>query len=187
MKVFYCSTCFEYYYIHPQEPATVCRCIVLFRCVPVYWCSLAGVGWYPNAGWSTSAQIHNPGITLKTAGHQWYWSYGYSDFTKFEFDSYTVQEEDQQINTFRLLDTDNRIVLPINSPIRIIVTAADVLHSWTVPRLGVKTDATPGWLNQVKILNQSTWLTIWTMFWDLRSKSQIYANRNRKSINKPIY
>jgi len=53
-------------------------------------------------------------------------------------------------NTFRLLDTDNRIVLPINSPIRIILTAADVLHSWTVPRLGVKTDATPGRLNQIR-------------------------------------
>ena len=49
----YCSTCFECYYIHPQEPATVCRCIVLFRCVLVYWCGSAVVGWYPNAGWST--------------------------------------------------------------------------------------------------------------------------------------
>jgi hypothetical protein len=54
MKVFYCSTCFECYYVHPQKPATVCRCIVLFRCVLVYWCGSAGVGWYPNAGWSTT-------------------------------------------------------------------------------------------------------------------------------------
>nr|YP_009351705.1 cytochrome c oxidase subunit II [Microcerotermes serrula]AQP30433.1 cytochrome c oxidase subunit 2 [Microcerotermes serrula] len=94
-------------------------------------------------------EIHNPVMTLKTVGHQWYWSYEYSDFTKLEFDSYMVQQEDQLINTFRLLDTDNRIVLPMNSPIRMIVTAADVLHSWTVPSLGVKTDATPGRLNQV--------------------------------------
>ena len=95
-------------------------------------------------------EIHNPAITLKAVGHQWYWSYEYSDFTKLEFDSYIVQQEDQQIDTFRLLDTDNRIVLPINSPIRLIVTAADVLHAWTVPSLGVKTDATPGRLNQVR-------------------------------------
>nr|WNL54240.1 cytochrome c oxidase subunit II [Microcerotermes unidentatus] len=94
-------------------------------------------------------EIHNPVMTLKTVGHQWYWSYEYSDFTKLEFDSYMVQQEDQLTNTFRLLDTDNRIVLPMNSPIRMIVTAADVLHSWTVPSLGVKTDATPGRLNQV--------------------------------------
>nr|URH16877.1 cytochrome c oxidase subunit II [Pericapritermes sp. B SH-2022a] len=94
-------------------------------------------------------EIHNPVMTLKAVGHQWYWSYEYSDFTKLEFDSYMIQQEDQQIDTFRLLDTDNRIVLPMNSPIRLIVTAADVLHSWTVPSLGVKTDATPGRLNQV--------------------------------------
>nr|QZK21989.1 cytochrome c oxidase subunit II [Amitermes sp. QLD_118] len=94
-------------------------------------------------------EIHNPVMTLKAVGHQWYWSYEYSDFTKLEFDSYMVQQEDQQIDIFRLLDTDNRIVLPMNSPIRLIVTAADVLHAWTVPSLGVKTDATPGRLNQV--------------------------------------
>nr|QXT44065.1 cytochrome c oxidase subunit 2 [Apicotermitinae gen. D sp. CAM075]QXT44364.1 cytochrome c oxidase subunit 2 [Apicotermitinae gen. D sp. CMRT020] len=94
-------------------------------------------------------EIHSPVLTLKTVGHQWYWSYEYSDFTKLEFDSYMVQQEDLQTNSFRLLDTDNRVVLPMNSPIRMIVTAADVLHSWTVPSLGVKTDATPGRLNQV--------------------------------------
>nr|AAY60829.1 cytochrome oxidase subunit II [Hospitalitermes bicolor] len=94
-------------------------------------------------------EIHNPVMTLKTVGHQWYWSYEYSDFMKLEFDSYMVQQEDQTINMFRLLDTDNRVVLPMNSPIRMIVTAADVLHSWTVPSLGVKTDATPGRLNQM--------------------------------------
>nr|AQP26423.1 cytochrome c oxidase subunit 2 [Patawatermes sp. A TB-2017] len=94
-------------------------------------------------------EIHNPALTLKTVGHQWYWSYEYSDFTKVEFDSYMVSQEDLQMGMFRLLDTDNRVVLPMNSPIRLIVTAADVLHSWTVPGLGVKTDATPGRLNQV--------------------------------------
>nr|WNL53876.1 cytochrome c oxidase subunit II [Microtermes sp.] len=92
-------------------------------------------------------EVHNPALTLKAVGHQWYWSYEYSDFTKLEFDSYMTQ--DQQTDSFRLLDTDNRIVLPTNSPIRVIVTAADVLHSWTVPSLGIKTDATPGRLNQV--------------------------------------
>nr|AIT58453.1 cytochrome c oxidase subunit 2 [Coptotermes frenchi]AIT58489.1 cytochrome c oxidase subunit 2 [Coptotermes frenchi]AIT58533.1 cytochrome c oxidase subunit 2 [Coptotermes frenchi] len=94
-------------------------------------------------------EVHNPALTLKAVGHQWYWSYEYSDFTKLEFDSYMIPQEEQQESTFRLLDTDNRIVLPMNSPIRMIVTAADVLHSWTIPSLGVKTDATPGRLNQV--------------------------------------
>nr|YP_009250586.1 cytochrome c oxidase subunit II [Heterotermes cf. paradoxus AUS121]AMX22915.1 cytochrome c oxidase subunit 2 [Heterotermes cf. paradoxus AUS121] len=94
-------------------------------------------------------EIHNPALTLKAVGHQWYWSYEYSDFTKLEFDSYMTPQDEQQASTFRLLDTDNRVVLPMNSPIRLIVTAADVLHSWTIPSLGVKTDATPGRLNQI--------------------------------------
>nr|UTK46730.1 cytochrome oxidase subunit II [Angustonicus sp. MD-2022] len=97
-------------------------------------------------------EINNPTITLKTIGHQWYWSYEYSDFMMVEFDSYMIPQNEMDINNFRLLDVDNRAVLPINTFIRIIVTAADVLHSWTVPSLGVKADATPGRLNQVSFL-----------------------------------
>nr|CBL58239.1 cytochrome c oxidase subunit 2 [Micropsectra oberaarensis]CBL58240.1 cytochrome c oxidase subunit 2 [Micropsectra oberaarensis]CBL58252.1 cytochrome c oxidase subunit 2 [Micropsectra seguyi] len=91
-------------------------------------------------------EINNPSISLKTIGHQWYWSYEYSDFNNIEFDSYMAPAND--LNSFRLLDVDNRIVLPINNQIRILVTATDVLHSWTVPSLGVKIDANPGRLNQ---------------------------------------
>nr|AIY61674.1 cytochrome c oxidase subunit 2 [Serritermes serrifer] len=94
-------------------------------------------------------EIQTPSLTLKAIGHQWYWSYEYSDFTKLEFDSYMIPQEEYQTKMFRLLDTDNRVVLPMNTPTRMIVTAADVLHSWTIPNLGVKTDATPGRLNQV--------------------------------------
>nr|QAX91196.1 cytochrome c oxidase subunit 2 [Parrhinotermes aequalis] len=93
-------------------------------------------------------EVHTPALTLKVVGHQWYWSYEYSDFTKLEFDSYMTQNEDYQPSNLRLLETDNRIVIPMNSPTRAIVTAADVLHSWAIPSLGVKTDATPGRLNQ---------------------------------------
>nr|AEH21228.1 cytochrome c oxidase subunit II [Himacerus nodipes] len=93
-------------------------------------------------------EIHNPMITLKAIGHQWYWSYEYSDFNKIEFDSYMKPTNTLQENEFRLLDVDNRMVLPINTQIRILVTATDVIHSWTIPCLGVKIDATPGRLNQ---------------------------------------
>nr|CBL58212.1 cytochrome c oxidase subunit 2 [Krenopsectra acuta] len=91
-------------------------------------------------------EINNPSISLKTIGHQWYWSYEYSDFNSIEFDSYMSSSND--LNSFRLLDVDNRIILPINNQIRILVTATDVLHSWTIPSLGVKIDANPGRLNQ---------------------------------------
>nr|YP_009349859.1 cytochrome c oxidase subunit 2 [Diestrammena asynamora]AQM39995.1 cytochrome c oxidase subunit 2 [Diestrammena asynamora] len=91
----------------------------------------------------------DPTITIKTIGHQWYWSYEYTDFVKpYEFDSYMIPYNELDNNGFRLLDVDNRTVLPMNLQIRVLITAADVLHSWTVPALGVKVDATPGRLNQ---------------------------------------
>nr|BBJ21205.1 cytochrome c oxidase subunit II [Lymantria monacha] len=93
-------------------------------------------------------ELNNPLITLKSIGHQWYWSYEYSDFNNIEFDSYMIQPNDMKPNNFRLLDVDNRIILPMNNQIRIMVTATDVIHSWTVPTLGVKIDANPGRLNQ---------------------------------------
>nr|YP_010373787.1 cytochrome c oxidase subunit II [Bryanellocoris orientalis]UPI55314.1 cytochrome c oxidase subunit II [Bryanellocoris orientalis] len=90
-------------------------------------------------------EINNPEMTVKSVGHQWYWSYEYSDFNNIEFESYMKPMEN---NNFRLLDVDNRVILPMNTQIRVLVTSADVLHSWTVPAIGVKIDATPGRLNQ---------------------------------------
>nr|UQS75792.1 cytochrome c oxidase subunit II [Heteralonia sp.] len=97
-------------------------------------------------------EISEPSITLKTIGHQWYWSYEYSDFMDIEFDSYMIPSNELELNSFRLLDVDNRVVLPSNSQVRILVTAADVIHSWTVPSLGIKVDGTPGRLNQTNFL-----------------------------------
>nr|YP_004222765.1 cytochrome c oxidase subunit II [Bittacus pilicornis]ADW83137.1 cytochrome c oxidase subunit II [Bittacus pilicornis] len=97
-------------------------------------------------------EVSDPSITLKTIGHQWYWSYEYSDFINLEFDSYMIPTNELETNGFRLLDVDNRIVLPMNTQIRILVTAADVLHSWTIPALGIKVDGTPGRLNQTSFL-----------------------------------
>nr|YP_009536833.1 cytochrome c oxidase subunit II [Dendrolimus superans]AQM57905.1 cytochrome c oxidase subunit II [Dendrolimus superans]AQM57918.1 cytochrome c oxidase subunit II [Dendrolimus superans]UEP15853.1 cytochrome c oxidase subunit II [Dendrolimus superans] len=93
-------------------------------------------------------ELNNPLITLKSIGHQWYWSYEYSDFFNVEFDSYMIPSNELSLNGFRLLDVNNRIVLPLNNQIRIMVTATDVIHSWTIPALGVKVDANPGRINQ---------------------------------------
>nr|APX40605.1 cytochrome c oxidase subunit 2 [Chaetocnema paganettii] len=93
-------------------------------------------------------EINNPTITIKTIGHQWYWSYEYSDFKNIEFDSYMIPTNELNKFNFRLLDVDNRLVIPFESNIRMLITAADVIHSWTIPSLGVKIDATPGRLNQ---------------------------------------
>nr|YP_002364565.1 cytochrome c oxidase subunit II [Trogon viridis]ABY82558.1 cytochrome c oxidase subunit II [Trogon viridis] len=97
-------------------------------------------------------EIDEPDLTLKAIGHQWYWSYEYTDFKDLSFDSYMIPTSDLPPGHFRLLEVDHRVVIPMESPIRIIVTADDVLHSWAVPTLGVKTDAIPGRLNQTSFI-----------------------------------
>nr|YP_003433815.1 cytochrome c oxidase subunit II [Flaccisagitta enflata]BAI68181.1 cytochrome oxidase subunit 2 [Flaccisagitta enflata] len=84
-----------------------------------------------------------PSLSLKAIGHQWYWSYEYNDFNSLEFDSYMTN------SSYRLIDTDHRLILPTWAHIRVLVTAADVLHSWTLPTMGIKADAIPGRLNQL--------------------------------------
>nr|ABA25888.1 cytochrome c oxidase subunit II [Lyriothemis pachygastra]QDA21683.1 cytochrome c oxidase subunit 2 [Orthetrum sabina] len=93
-------------------------------------------------------EVSEPSLTLKTVGHQWYWSYEYSDFNHVEFDSYMTPYNEMEDSGLRLLEVDNRTTLPMQTQIRILITAADVLHSWAIPALGIKVDATPGRLNQ---------------------------------------
>lgn len=97
-------------------------------------------------------EINNPLISIKSIGHQWYWSYEYSDFKNIEFDSYIIPYKELKLFNFRLIDVDNRIIIPFKSQIRILVSSIDVIHSWTIPSIGVKIDATPGRLNQIRFL-----------------------------------
>lgn len=87
-------------------------------------------------------------ITIKLLGRQWYWSYEYRDLESKVFDSY-ISIDNERI--FRILDVDNCLIIPYNTNIRIIISGADVIHSWTIPSLGVKADAIPGRLNQLFI------------------------------------
>jgi|ERR1711865_640592 cytochrome c oxidase subunit 2 len=101
-------------------------------------------------------EIIDPAITLKIIGHQWYWTYEYSDYCvdgsePIAFDSYMLPEEDLEKGNLRLLEVDNRITLPVDTHVRLIITAADVLHCWGMPSFGVKMDACPGRLNQTSI------------------------------------
>nr|AWV84448.1 cytochrome oxidase subunit II [Tettigotoma maculata] len=97
-------------------------------------------------------EVNSPMLTVKVVGHQWYWSYEYSDFINVEFDSYMKSINDLELNEFRLIEVDNRMILPFNIQIRLMITSSDVLHSWALPSLGVKVDAVPGRLNQLSIL-----------------------------------
>jgi cytochrome c oxidase subunit 2 len=110
-------------------------------------------------------EIIDPSITLKVIGHQWYWSYEYSDYTmltdgkNLNYDSYMISEDDMVndptkdsvSHVYRLLEVDNKVVLPTQTHVRILVTSADVLHCWAIPSCGVKIDACPGRLNQCSL------------------------------------
>jgi len=102
-------------------------------------------------------EVIDPAMTIKALGHQWYWSYEYSDFVNedgesIEFDSYLVPTDELEEGQLRLLEVDNRVVVPVGTHIRFIVTGADVIHSFAVPSLGLKIDAVPGRLNQTSVL-----------------------------------
>nr|YP_010987387.1 cytochrome c oxidase subunit II [Anagyrus galinae]WON65600.1 cytochrome c oxidase subunit II [Anagyrus galinae] len=97
-----------------------------------------------------SDEIFNPYLSIKVLGHQWYWSYEYSDFKDVIFDSFMLNDASNDM-LFRLLDVDNRMIIPLNLNLRILISSLDVIHSFTVPSAGVKVDAIPGRLNQINM------------------------------------
>nr|AGJ84211.1 cytochrome c oxidase subunit II [Colophina arctica] len=94
-------------------------------------------------------EIKSPILTLKIIGNQWFWSYEYSDFTDIKFESYMINEINQK--NFRLIEVDNKTILPFKSNIRLLISSNDVIHSWTIPSLAIKMDAIPGRMNQINI------------------------------------
>ncbi len=87
-------------------------------------------------------------LTVKAIGHQWYWSYEYPDDGDFTFDAYLVEDADLKPGEPRLLTTDNAVVVPVDTNVRLLTTATDVIHSWAMPPFGVKIDAVPGRINE---------------------------------------
>ena len=102
-------------------------------------------------------EVSDPSMAVLAEGHQWYWSYQYPDFLNnddefIEFDSYLIPESDLEDGALRMLEVDNRVIIPELTHVRFIVTGADVIHSLSCPALGIKCDAYPGRLNQVSVL-----------------------------------
>jgi len=117
-------------------------------------------------------EMLDPSVTFKIIGHQWYWSYEFSDYIdvtgeelNINFDSYMLAEEDliDSFKMLRLLEVDNRVYLPISTHIRAIISSSDVLHSWAVPSFGIKVDACPGRLNESTLLINHKGVFFWTM------------------------
>ena len=101
-------------------------------------------------------EVSDPAMSILAEGHQWYWSYQYPDFLNseeefIEFDSYLVPESELEEGALRMLEVDNRVIVPELTHIRFIVTGADVIHSYACPALGIKCDAYPGRLSQVSV------------------------------------
>ncbi len=124
-------------------PAVVLLCIAFPSFILLYLCD----------------EVIDPAMTIKAIGLQWYWKYEYSDFINdlgetIEYESYVVPEDLLEEGQLRLLDTDTSIICPVDTHIRFIVSAADVIHDFCVPSLGIKIDACPGRLNQVSALIQ---------------------------------
>ena len=98
-------------------------------------------------------RTHDAEMTLKITGHQWYWSYEYPDHGNFGFDSFMVAEEDLEDGDLRLLTVDNKVVLPVDTNIRLLMASEDVIHNWAMPAFGIKLDTVPGRVNE-------TWVRI---------------------------
>nr|AMX22274.1 cytochrome c oxidase subunit 2 [Cryphonectria parasitica] len=101
-------------------------------------------------------EVSDPSMSVLAEGHQWYWSYQYPDFLDssdefIEFDSYIVPDSDLEEGRLRMLEVDNRVILPELTHVRFIITAGDVIHSFACPSLGIKCDAYPGRLNEVSV------------------------------------
>nr|AAO85834.1 cytochrome c oxidase subunit II [Aphis healyi] len=94
-------------------------------------------------------EIKCPILTIKIFGHQWFWSYEYSDFSNIEFESYMLNELNKE--NFRLIEVDNKTILPFKFNIRLLISSDDVIHSWTIPSLAIKIDAIPGRMNQINL------------------------------------
>jgi len=101
-------------------------------------------------------EVSDPAMSVLAEGHQWYWSYQYPDFLTsdnefIEFDSYLVPESDLEYGGLRMLEVDNRVIIPELTHVRFVITAADVIHAFACPALGIKCDAYPGRLNQSSV------------------------------------
>nr|AAM73844.1 cytochrome oxidase subunit II [Nipponaphis monzeni] len=94
-------------------------------------------------------EIKSPIMTIKIFGHQWFWSYEYSDFYNIEFESYMINPMNKE--NFRLIEVDNKTIIPFKFNVRLLISSDDVIHSWTIPSLAIKIDAIPGRMNQINM------------------------------------
>ena len=121
----------------------------LWTCLPVVILVILGYNRIQTLYSHELEQVNS--LTVKITGQQWYWTYDYTNFRWVEFDSYIKPINDLKLGEFRNLEVDNNIVIPNYRTVRLIISRSDVLHSWALPRLGLKVDANPGKLNIINL------------------------------------
>lgn len=130
-------------------------------------------------------RTNEPEMTLKVTGYQWYWGYEYPDHGDISFLSYMVSDEEikEDDGQQRLLSVDNPVYLPVDTNIRILITAADVLHSFAVPAFGIKKDAVPGRINEtwVNITKEGTY---YGQCSELCGKNHAYMPTEIRAVSK---
>ncbi len=131
-------------------------------------------------------RVEEADMTLKAIGRQWFWSYEYPDHGNFTFDANMIPEEELVEGQHRLLDTDNAIVLPVETNIRLLITASDVLHNFAVPALGLKLDGVPGRINEtwVRINAEGTYYGLCS---ELCGAGHSYMPIMIKAVSKPEF
>ena len=143
--------------------------------------------WFPSSRLLALAdRVESADMTLKITGNQWYWNYSYPDHGGFDFDAVLVDEQDLAPGQLRLMTTDNPVVLPVDSTVRLVFTSSDVIHSWGVPSLGVRTDAVPGLLNEawVRIEQQGNYHGFCT---ELCGDNHAYMPIMIRAVSKPEF
>jgi cytochrome c oxidase subunit 2 len=125
--------------------------------------------------------VPKPDLTVKVTGKQWYWSYAYPDNGKFEFDS--LLDKDKQP---RLLAVDNEVVVPVNATVRVLVTAADVIHAFAMPAFGIKIDAVPGRINEIWFKAAKEGLYLRPVLRALRQGPRLHADRDPRRLGRAV-
>lgn len=128
-------------------------------------------------------RVENPDMTLKIIGRQWYWDYEYPDHGDIAFSSYMIAEDELEPGQKRLLSTDTKVVLPVDTNIQLLISAGDVLHSWTIPAFGVKMDAVPGRWNEAWV-NISKTGTYYGQCSELCGKDHAYMPIEVEAVSK---
>ena len=132
--------------------------------------------------------VEDTEMTVKAIGRQWYWSYEYPDHGNFTFDAFMIADEDidQAAGQKRLLETDNRVVVPVETNIRLLTTASDVIHSWAIPSVRRQAGRRPRACERGLVPGRRARHLLRTMLRAMRGLSWLHADHRRSDVESRL-